>query len=143
MATTDERLAGGVGNSPSQYCPHAETVPSVLSARLCHAPAEIATTFDRFGTSTGVELNVVLVVIPNWPAWLSPHARTVPSNRSVRVCSPPAEIATGYLSSTQLSIGPATASAKVTRATLALLPALACTKVTAASGRRHAAPATP
>src|SRR5436853_5561819 len=82
---------------PDSFAPHARTVPFERSAML-RWPSElaaIATTFESPGTGVGVELGFV-VPSPSWPLALSPHARTVPSESSAKLCSKPPAIATTF-----------------------------------------------
>ena len=71
------------------FAPHAHTVPSAFSARLCCPPAAMATTFVRPLTVMGVVRRVVLPS-PSCPSLLAPKAATVPLLRSARLCCAPA-----------------------------------------------------
>src|SRR5467141_1843405 len=71
-------------NCPLLFHPHAQTVPSVFSARLCSSPPAIAVTPVIPLVCTGVLL-VVFVPLPNCPYRLYPQAQTVPSLFSARL----------------------------------------------------------
>src|SRR5687767_11530804 len=77
---------------PSEFKPHAQTVPSDLSASECFSPAATATTPERPGTCAGVARPLV-VPSPSCPSKLLPHAQTVPSERTASPCASPAAIA--------------------------------------------------
>src|SRR3990167_1607542 len=84
---------------PEALSPHAQTVPSLLRARLWLVPAAIAVMPVRNPTSSGpwtwlgVNLSVGALLSPSWPEALSPHAQTVPSLLRARLWLVPAAIA--------------------------------------------------
>src|SRR5882672_9906744 len=103
---TDRSVVVPSPSCPSLLAPHAITVPSPSSARLWSSPAEIATIPLSPLTATGLVLQgtvlkpadgqvsgPVVVPSPSWPYSLSPHATTVPLERSASACGPSAEIA--------------------------------------------------
>jgi hypothetical protein len=84
---------------PELLSPQAQTVPSERSARLRLSPAAIAVTLIRPVTCVGFLLGEeVTVPRPSWPSLFAPQAQTVPSERSARLCPPPAATATMPLS---------------------------------------------
>src|SRR6266498_933365 len=81
--------------SPLKLLPHAQTVPSVLTATEKNKPAEIARTFVRPGIWTGVSEPEV-VPVPSCPPLFPPKPHTVPSDLSAIEWAPPAEIAVTF-----------------------------------------------
>src|SRR3990172_3256823 len=69
---------------PLLFHPHAQTVPSPLSATVWPPPAYTAITPVSPDTCTGVSRSVV-VPSPSWPEKLPPHAQPVPSPLSATV----------------------------------------------------------
>ena len=78
--------------SPSSASPQAQTVPSLLSARACTPPADMATTLVSPATRTGLVL-IVVDPFPSWPAKLDPQVQTVPSLFNATLKPSPAAIA--------------------------------------------------
>ena len=62
--------------------------PTATGTRPASTPASL--------TSTGTELLAVLL-LPNWPLGLLPHAAKVPSEHTATVCNPPPAIAVTVL----------------------------------------------
>src|SRR6185437_7377913 len=81
---------------PSLFWPHAQTVPSLLSAIEWSAPALTIVAPARPFTCTGRSLLVPLVPSPIWPYWFQPHAQTVPSDSIARLWSRPPAMATTF-----------------------------------------------
>src|SRR3990167_5290784 len=77
-------------NWPYQLAPHAQTVPSDFTARLCPYPQDTAMTPLRLLTCMG--LLSVVVPSPNWPYSFLPPAQTVPSDFRDKQCLAPLEI---------------------------------------------------
>ena len=69
--------------------PHAQKVPSSLSANERKFPAQILATPVMPGTATGVSVAAVPGV-PSWPRAPLPSAHTSPALESARIWSPPA-----------------------------------------------------
>src|SRR6516225_6545417 len=104
MAVTPVRLITCTGDGrklvgfpspswPRSSAPHAQTVPSLLSARLYSAPPATAVTPLKLCTCTGDGRKLVGFPSPSWPSPFPPQAQTVPSLFSARLCSPPAATA--------------------------------------------------
>src|ERR1700674_1600561 len=86
-----------LARSPSaleKLYPHARTLPSPLRPRVCKPPAAISTTpLPAPSPLTAIgDDRLPVVPSPSWPARLSPHANTLPSDFSARVWAPPAAI---------------------------------------------------
>src|SRR4051794_26710499 len=80
---------------PELFRPQAQTVPSVLSARLCAKPAATAVAWLRPLTCTGTLVLAALpdAPLPSSPRVLSPQPQAVPSDRTARAWMVPAAIA--------------------------------------------------
>src|ERR1700694_5512730 len=79
---------------PEKSYPHARPLPSPLRPRVCKPPAAISTTpLPAPSPLTAIgDDRLPVVPSPSWPARLSPHANTLPSDFSARVWAPPAAL---------------------------------------------------